>query len=186
MDVSITQLWMPIIAGAIAAWIASALIHMVVKYHNSDYQPLDNEDAILDAIRGGSQKLGLHQFPFCGDMKNMQDEGVQAKFNKGPVGLLILVPNGMPPMGKLLAQQIGFFLFGCLLIAYCASLALEPGAEYMTVFRFVAATGFLAFGWAGIPYSIWFGMQWSMTFKYLIDALIYGFVVAGCFAWLWP
>ena len=67
------------------------------------------KDAVLDEIRGGSQKLGLHQFPYCGDMKNMQDEGVQAKFNKGPVGLLILVPNGMPPMGKLLGQQIAFF-----------------------------------------------------------------------------
>ena len=89
-------------------------------------------------------------------------------------------------MGKLLGQQITFFLVGSALIAYCATLALEPGVDYMTVFRFVAAVGFLAFGWATIPFSIWFGMQWSMTFKYLLDALIYGLVVAGAFAWLWP
>jgi len=100
--------------------------------------------------------------------------------------MAILVPNGMPPMGKLMAQQISFFLLGCILIAYCATQALEPGADYMSVFRFVASVGFLAFGWASIPYSIWFGMQWSMTVKYLVDALIYGLVVGGSFAWLWP
>lgn len=186
MSVSLLQLWIPILAGTGLAWIASGLIHMVIKYHNSDYQQLDNEEAVLDALRGGSQKLGLHQFPYCGDVKNMQDETVQAKFNKGPVGIISLAPNGMPPMGKLMAQQIGHFLFGSILIAYCATLALAPGADYMSVFRFVAAVGFLAFGWAAIPYSIWFGMQWSMTAKYLLDALIYGLVIAGTFAWLWP
>lgn len=186
MSVTLLQLWLPILAGTILAWIVSGLIHMVVKYHNSDYQQLDNEAAVLDALRAGTQKLGLHQFPFCGDMKNMQDENVKAKFTRGPVGLLVIVPNGMPPMGKLMAQQISHFLFGSILIAYCATQALEPGADYMSVFRFVASVGFLAFGWASIPYSIWFGFQWSMTARYLLDALIYGLVVAGAFAWLWP
>ena len=46
--------------------------------------------------------------------------------------------------------------------------------------------GFLAYGWASIPYSIWFGHQWSVTLKYLIDALVYAMVVAATFAWLWP
>ena len=186
MEVNILQLWLPILVGTGLAWIASGLIHMVIKYHNSDYQQLDNEDAVLDALRGGHQKMGLHQFPYCGDMKNMNDEGVQAKFNQGPVGIVVLTPNGMPPMGKLMAQQISFFLFGCILIAYCATQVLEPGAEFTTVLRFVVSVGFLAFGWACIPYSIWFGMQWSMTVKYLVDAMIYAFVVGGIFAWLWP
>lgn len=186
MSVSLLQLWMPILVGTGLAWVASGLIHMVIKYHNSDYQQLDNEEAVLDALRGGAQKLGLHQFPYCGDMKDMQDEGVQAKFNKGPVGMAILVPNGMPPMGKLMMQQISHFLFGSILVAYCATLALEPGANYLSVFRFVATVGFLTFAWANIPYSIWFGMQWSMTAKYLFDGLIYGLVIAGAFAWLWP
>ena len=89
-------------------------------------------------------------------------------------------------MGSLLFQQISYFLLGCVLIAFCATLALEPGASYMSVFRFVALVGFLTFGWAVIPFAIWFGHRWSMTVKYLIDALVYGLVVAGTFAWLWP
>ena len=48
------------------------------------------------------------------------------------------------------------------------------------------AVGFLAFGWAIVPMSIWFGHPWSTTAKYLLDALIYALVIAGSFAWLWP
>jgi len=186
MSISLLQLWLPIVLGTFLAWIASGLIHTLVKYHNSDYQQLDNEDEVMDAVRNGSPKLGLHTFPYCIDMNEMKNEAVQARFTKGPVGLLTVLPSGLPNMGKLMVQQISFFLVGCILIAYCATLALEPGADYMSVFRFVAVVAFLTFGWGIIPYSIWFGHLWSMTAKYLLDALIYGLVVAGTFAWLWP
>ena len=186
MSMSMMALWMPILVGAVLAWFASALIHMVVKYHNSDYQPLSNEDEVMDAVRNGSPKPGMHTFPYCADMKDMGNEDVQAKFNRGPVGMLTIIPNGMPPMGKLLGLQILFFVLGSCFIAYCATLALAPGADYMSVFRFVGVVGFLAYGWGQIPYAIWFGQKWSTTVKYLIDALVYGLVTAGAFAWLWP
>lgn len=186
MTISLLQLWLPIVLGTFLAWMASGLIHMVVKYHNSDYQRLTNEDEVMDAVRKGSPKLGIHTFPYCVDMNEMKDEGVQQRFKTGPVGFVTMFPSGMPNMGKLMVQQISFFLFGCVLIAYCATLALEPGAHYMAVFRFVATVGFLTFGWAVIPLSIWFGHLWSTTAKYLLDAFVYGLMVAGSFAWLWP
>jgi len=37
MTITLLQLWMPIVLGTFLAWIASALIHVVAKYHNSDY-----------------------------------------------------------------------------------------------------------------------------------------------------
>ena len=186
MSISLLQLWLPIVVGAFLAWIVSALIHMLVKYHNSDYQRLSNEDEVMAAVRNGSPKLGLHTFPYCIDMNEMKDAGMQERFKSGPVGMLTVFPSGMPDMGKLVLQQIVYFLLGCILIAYCAILALEPGASYMSVFGFVAVVGFLGFGWAVVPFSIWFGHLWSMTAKYLLDGLVYGLVVAGTFAWLWP
>ena len=42
MSISLLDLWMPILLGTFFAWIASALIHMVVKYHNSDYKKLSH------------------------------------------------------------------------------------------------------------------------------------------------
>ena len=186
MTVSLVQLWAPILLGGVLAWVASALIHVVIKYHNADYKQLSNEDEVMAAVGKASPPPALYTFPFCIDMSEMKNESVQQKFEKGPVGMLAIFPNGMPPMGKLLVQQIAFFLVGCALIGYCATLALAPGAEYLTVFRFVSAVGFLAFFWALIPFSIWYGHPWSNTARYLLDALIYASVVAGTFSWLWP
>ena len=183
---SLIQLWMPIVLGAVFAWIASAIIHMLLKYHNSDYQALSNEDEVSAAMRKGSPDVGFYCMPYCPDMSDMAKESMQQKFKQGPVAFIAVFPSGMPNMGKLLVQQFSFFLIGCVLIAYCAALALPPDTEYLTVFRFVSTVGFLTFGWGVVPFSIWYGHPWSTTAKYLLDALIYGLVVAGTFGWLWP
>ncbi len=186
MGVSLVDLWMPILLGGVLAWVASALIHMALRYHNSDYLQLPNEDEVAASIRRGAPKPGLHSIPFCADMGKMGEPEMQAKFTNGPVAFVTIFPSGMPAMGKLIGQQLVYFLIGCVLIGWCATLALPPGTLYMNVFAFVAPVGFLAFGWAVVPFSIWYGHAWSTTLKYLLDALIYGLVVAGCFAWLWP
>ena len=186
MTVSLLELWLHIVVGTALAWVASGLIHMALKYHSSDYQKLANEDDVTAVVRQGSPGIGIFHFPHCPDMADMKNESMQKKFIDGPVGFLTIFPRGLPQMGKLMVQQISFFLTGCVLIAYSATLVLAPGAEYMSVFRFVSTIGFLAFGWAQIPMSIWFGHLWSTTAKYLLDALIYALVIAGSFAWLWP
>lgn len=186
MSMSLLQLWMPILLGAVLAWIASALIHMALKYHNSDYRQLASEDEVAAALRKGGPTPGIHSIPYCTDMAKMSEPAMQAKFSTGPVALVTVFPNGMPPMGKLVGLQFAYFLVGCLLIGWAATLALAPGAEYLSVFRVVGLVGFLGFGWAVVPFSIWYGHPWSTTLKYLFDALVYGLIVAGCFAWLWP
>jgi len=63
----------------------------------------------------------------------MNKPEVQEKFNKGPVAMLTVFPNGLPNMGKLMPQQITFFLVGCILIAYCATQVITADAGYMGV-----------------------------------------------------
>lgn len=186
MTTPITALWLPILLGALLAWIASSLVHMLLKYHNGDYQELDNEDEVASAIRNGSPAKGVHSIPYCVDMKKMGEDAMQKKFADGPVAFVTIFDNGMPNMPKLIGQQILYFLIGCFLIAYCAALMLAPGADYLDVFRFVSAVAFLAFGWGQVPFAIWYGHKWSTCAKYLLDALIYALIVAGVFAWLWP
>lgn len=186
MAVTLTDLWMPILLGAILAWMASAAIHLALKYHNGDYRQLANEDEVAAAIRNGSPSPGLHSLPYCVDMKQMNDPAMQAKFTNGPVAFVTVFPNGMPPMGKLIGQQVLYFLVGCALIGWVAALVLAPGAPMDRVFCVVGSISFLAFGWAVVPFAIWYGHAWSTTAKYLLDALIYALVVGGCFAWLWP
>lgn len=186
MNTSLFALWLPTLVGASLAFVASALVHMLLKYHNSDYQRLADEDAVMDAVRECSPSPGLHSFPYATSMEELNDEAIQARYKRGPVGLLVVMQSGLPAMGRLLAQQFAFFLVGSLLIGYCASLALAPGAAYFEVFRFVMSVGFLTFGWGTVPFSIWYGFQWSITAKYLLDALIYSAVIAGTFAGFWP
>ena len=186
MSVSIMQLWLPILLGGVFCWFASALIHMLIKYHNSDYKKLSNEDQVADAIRDGSPVAGLYHMPHCNDMKDMQNEEMQEKFKNGPIAMISVFENGMPPMGKLLIQQFIYFIIACVLIAYVATLSLASSADFLSVFRLIATISFLTFGYALLPYSIWFGHPWAVSLRYLIDALIYALGVAAVFAWLWP
>lgn len=186
MSVSLTDLWLAILLAGILCWVASALIHMLIKYHNADYKKLPNEEALATALGEQNPEPALYALPHCIDMKEMADESMQKKFNDGPVAMISVMPNGMPPMGKLLSQQILFFVLGALLIGYLATLSLSAGAEYMSVFRHIFVASFLTYGWAQIPYSIWMGQPWSNCVRFLIDALIYAGVTAGTFAFLWP
>jgi hypothetical protein len=186
MTVSISELWLGILLASVFCWVASSLIHMLFKYHNGDYKELGNEDDVATALRASTPAPALYTLPHCADMKGMGEEAMQQKFKLGPVAMITILPNGMPPMGRLLAQQILFFLAGTFLIAYLGSMALFSGAEFMTVFRFMFVASFLCYGWAQIPYSIWMGQPWSNCIRYLIDAIIYAAVTAATLAWWWP
>ncbi len=186
MLVSLTVLWLPILLSGVFAWLASALIHMVAKYHHSDYKQLNNEPEVALALRQSADQPGLYTTPYCSDMKEMGDPVVQQRFNEGPVAILTIMQKGLPAMGKLLIQQLVFFILGAALIAYIATMALPPGAESVHVFHVIFVTAFAIFAWASVPYSIWFGHPWIITFKYFIDAVIYAAVMGGVFVWLWP
>ncbi len=186
MSVSLIDLWLAILLAGLFCWIASALIHMLIKYHNADMQELSNEGEVSQALGNAKAKPGLYHMPWCGDMSNMAKPVVQEKFNKGPVAMVTIFPNGLPPMGKLLLQQFLFFIFASFLVAYVTSMAFPVGADYMTIFRFVFVIAFMAYGVGEIPFSIWYGHPWSNCLRFLIDAAIYAAVSAGTFAWLWP
>ena len=183
--VSLTSLWLPIVLSAVAVFIASSIIHMVLRYHNSDHAGLPGEEKILETMRSERVAPGSYFFPFsCG--KDMRSPEVQEKFEQGPVGMMTVIPNGPPAMGKYLAQWFVYCLFVSFFLAYIASRTVEAGAEYLEVFRVVGTVGFLAYGFAHISNTIWKGQRWGPTLKDLLDALIYGAVTAGVFGWLWP
>ena len=109
MTITLLQLWMPILLGTVLAWIASALIHVVAKYHNSDYQPLSNEEEVMTAVRNGSPTLGIHTLPYCTEMSEMNKPEVQEKFNKGPVAILTVFSKRPAKHGQANAATDRFF-----------------------------------------------------------------------------
>jgi hypothetical protein len=184
--VSLGSLLLPILVSAVLVFIVSAIIHMVLKYHNKDYTPLPNEDAVRAAIRAGNPKPAQYIVPYCSDMKDMEKPEMKQKYVEGPIAVINLMPSGAPKMGKSLTQWFIFILIVSFFIAYVAAHTIQQGAEYLQVFRVVGAVGFLAYSAGQFPESIWMGKPWAVSIKNAIDGLIYGCVTAGTFGWLWP
>lgn len=184
--VSLAQLWLPILLSAVCVFVASSLIHMVLKWHASEYRALPNEEAVRAAIRAGNPTPGQYVMPHCADMKAMGEPAMVAKYEEGPVALLMVNPNGPPAMGSALAKWFAFSVLVAFTAAYLAGRTLAPGTHYLQVFRVVGAVSFIAYGFGSIPASIWMGKSWVATLRDLADALIYGMLSAGIFGWLWP
>ena len=184
--VSLGALWLPIVLSAVLVFVASSIIHMVLGYHQRDYTPLPNEDAVRAAIRSGNPPPKQYIFPYCANPKEMSSPEMQRKYIEGPVGVLNLRPAGAPGMGPSLAQWFVFTLVVSFFVAYVACHALPTGAPYLKVFQVVGAVGFLAYGAGQLPAAIWMGKPWAVAWKEVFDGLVYGLVTAGSFGWLWP
>lgn len=184
--VTLGALLIPIVLSAVLVFITSSIIHMVLKYHNSDYKALPNEEAVRSAIRAGNPPPGQYIIPYCADMKQMDSPEMKQKFAEGPIGVLNLKPNGYHGMGSTLVQWFVFSLVVSFFIAYVACHAIPAGSRYLEVFRVVGAVGFLAYSAGQIPAAIWMGKPWPVAIKELFDGLLYGLVTAGTFGWLWP
>jgi hypothetical protein len=184
--VSLGSLWLPVLLSAVLVFIVSSLVHMVLKYHNTDYTRIPNEDAIRSAIRSAGPPPAQYIIPYCPGMKEMETPEMKQRFTEGPVAVVNVMRSGVPSMGQPLATWFLFSLVVSFFIAYVASHAIPAGTSYLQVFRIVGAIGFLAYAAATVPPSIWMGKPWRITWKDVLDGLLYGLVTAGTFGWLWP
>jgi hypothetical protein len=184
--VQISALWLPILLSAVIVFVASSIIHMVLPIHKSDYRQLPDEDRVLDALRAAGVTPGpVYHFPHC-THKEMKSPETVERFKRGPVGLLTVMRSGAPAMGKFLGLWFLYCLVVSVFVAYLTGRTRAPGTEYLEVFRVAGTTAFLGYGLAQVQDSIWKGQPWGVTFKHLLDSLIYGLLTAGTFAWLWP
>ena len=143
--ISLPQLRLPIILSAVLVFVASSLIHMVVKWHNSDYLTLPNEDEVRAAIRKTNPAPGQYLLPRISDMSQLKTPEVQRKFTEGPVGFLALKKSGTPNLGPALVHWFVFALVISIFAAYLGSLTLSPGTQYLKVFRVAGTIGFLGY-----------------------------------------
>ncbi len=182
---SLTSLWLPILLSAVLVFVASSVLHMVLKYHRADYDKTPQEDAILNVVQG--MPPGEYMLPYMAGPDAAKDPAVAARMERGPMTHVRIVRGKIADAFK--KALIGWFIYSLvvgLFAAYLTSRALGPGAEYLEVFRFAATTAFLGYGLALAQDSIWFGKRWSNTLRSMVDSLIYGLLTGGVFGWLWP
>ncbi len=180
------SLWLPVVVSAVVVFVASSIVHMVLRYHKADYRGLSNEEDVRAVVRKGNPAPGLYVIPHCSDPSQMKDPAVVKKYADGPVGMLAVIPSGVPQMGKYLGLWFGFCVLASFVAAYIARHTLAPGAAPIAVCRITGTVAFVAYGLGAIPDSIWRGQPWSNTFRVLLDALIYSVLTGLTFQFLWP
>ncbi len=179
---NILDLWLPILVSGVICFVASSVIWVVIKWHNSDYKQTEREEEVRTALKGATP--GFYVLPYCIDFNEMAKPEVRQKYDDGPIAYITVNPNGMPPMGRNMASMFIYFIVVSTLAAYMVSRTMVPDADYLAVFRIAGTVAFIANGIAVIPESVWFGRPWSMTIKNLVDALVYGLLTGGVFGWL--
>ncbi|MCA9320646.1 MAG: hypothetical protein KDB53_07925 [Planctomycetes bacterium] len=182
----IAALWLPILLSAIGVFVVSSILHMATPMHKADYKKLGKEKEVLAAMRELGVVPGEYMFPACDAMKDMATPEYQDRCKLGPVGHMVVLPNGIWNMNKSLLQWFAFTVVVGIFVAYITDLALPQGSAFSTVFRFAGTAATMSYALGVVPNSIWKGISWTTTGKFLIDGLLYGLTTGAIFAWLWP
>ncbi|MBM3977856.1 MAG: hypothetical protein FJ299_12810 [Planctomycetes bacterium] len=186
MQIEFTSLLLPALVSAALVFVASSLIHMVIKWHNSDYRKLSNEDEVRAVLNKGGASAGQYIVPHCNDSGAMADPQMQQRFQEGPLATLWLRQPGPLQIGPFLVKWFVYTFVVSLLVGYLAGITCTIGAPYRTVFHVVSVAAWLAYAGMGPTYGIWKGLPRAVIAKEAIDGLVYAGLTAGAFAWLWP
>ena len=119
--VSILALWMPIVLSAVLVFAVSSLIHMVFSYHRSDFSAVPSESEVMDSLRPFNIPPGDYVIPHSSSQKEMESQEFKDKANNGPVAFMTVLPNGVPGMGRSLAEWFGYCVIVGIFAAYTGS-----------------------------------------------------------------
>jgi hypothetical protein len=111
---------------------------------------------------------------------------VQEKFKRGPIGFITIRPSGAPGMGKFLIQWFVYCIVVGIFVACVTASTQLLGTAYLRTFHLAAIVAFAGYSLALTQNANFKGETWGVTFKYLLDGLIYALLTAGTFGWLWP
>lgn len=184
--VPVMSLWLPIVVSAVFVFVASSIIHMVLKYHRTDYSRVPNEEDFQDTLRKFSIPAGDYMLPCPPAPAGMKDPKYQEMVKKGPVAVMTVFPSTGFNMGASLMKWFVFCAVVSVFAAYITGRAFGPGTPYLTVFRFVGTTAFVGYALAQWQNTIWYKRKVSSTIKVNFDGLVYALLTGGTFGWLWP
>lgn len=177
----IISLWLPILLAAMALFFASFLSWMVLQLHKKDWLKLENEDQFMKSARDLGIREGSYMFPNCDDPAEMKTEAFQQKAEEGPMGVITIFPR--VSMQRNLALTFAYFLVVSFCLAYLATLAIDPGAGFGQVFRFVSTAAFMCYLAAMIQHRIWFH---GRVVGHVIESIAYAAITGAIFGALWP
>lgn len=144
--------------GGIAIFIGSFIFHMFTPLGTAGIKSLPNEEAVTAVMRHSISKPGLYFFPgmdMSGSMTPEEEKAWTAKYETGPVGLLIYHPVGESPMSP---RQLIVELCSDIIAAFFAALIISSvSGSYIVRALLVALFGVITWMSLSISYWNWFG-----------------------------
>jgi hypothetical protein len=184
--VTVTSLAIPILLSAVFVFVASSVIHMVLKYHQNDFSKVPDEDGTLEALRRLKVAPGDYCVPYAGSMDAMKSPAFVDKMAKGPIVTMTVSAGGSINMGTNLIQWFLYSVVISFFAAYVTGRVLTAQAHYLEVFRVAGTVAFMGYAMALPQFSIWYKRSWKTTLLSMMDGLLYSLLTAGTFGWLWP
>ncbi|MFO0935727.1 MAG: hypothetical protein U0798_04315 [Gemmataceae bacterium] len=176
----LSSLVLPIVISGVALFIASFVSWMVLHLHNEDWKKFPNEDAVMSAV-GANAAEGNYMVPGMTHRSEMMTPEFQQKFKTGPRFTMTILP--MTNMGRNLGLTFVYFLAISFTLGYLGSIAFQPGASFMNVFRFIFTASLPMFLAGYLAHSIWFRIR---VVGHIIESIAYAVIVGLIFAGMWP
>ena len=185
MDIQLLDLWMPILIGSVACFLASSVLWMVLPHHKPDIKPLPDEHAFTAAITPLDLQPGYYMYPNCQEGETMNSEEFKARWKSGPWGSINILSK-QPSFAKNMVVNFAEMLVVATITAYLASMAMGSEANTTDIVQFTFTCAFLGFvvsGWAGAAFL---GTSLRFVLTSAFDGLVYAALTACAFALFWP
>lgn len=180
----VAHLWLPVLAGAAAVWIASAIVWMALPHHRKDWKKLPDEAAFMSAVRAMNIPPGQYGYPHFGSHAEAQKPEMQKLWKEGPMGMLSVWTSNIS-MGRNMFITFLVHLVVSAMIGYLGVITVPPGSGFGRAFQVLGTAGVLAYSFAFIPNGVWF-QQGRSTVMNVIDGIAYGLIIGAVMAALWP
>jgi hypothetical protein len=149
------------LVGGLVMFAWGAFSHMVLPIGEAGIRTLPDELAVVNSLKASVPEAGLYFFPGMGQDGSKEEMAAwQAKYEAGPIGLLVYRPTGrelmsVPQMarefvGDALATWLALLAFGGLLVSASRRVAIG------------AAIGLAA--WFSISFSYWNWYEFPLAF----------------------
>ena len=102
--VQVSALWLPVLVSAGLVFVASSVVHMLLRYHDRDFQPVPDEEEVHTALRRFSLTPGDYMLPCPSAPMAPQSQAFADKMRRGPVVLMTVLENRPTPLGVNLAM----------------------------------------------------------------------------------
>jgi len=183
-DVSLMDLWLPILIATAAGFFMSFLLWAVSPHHNAEWKKLPNEDAVMSLIRWDNVPADRYMFPHYQHV-DLKSSEARERFEAGPLGILAVWP-GPPNMPRNMVLTILFYFVSAVFIAYVACNAERMASSFAEVFQLTATVAVMTYAFGSIPNAIWFRKPPRAIITEFLDGVVMGLVTGGIFAVLWP